>query len=165
MGSDYWCERRCQCLHTPKSGFDPFHQKLSLIWPGRVHGDYVQRCVSCFDSDEIKDHFDGMMEVAGKKYPDREYAIGLNCFMNIDDDNRTAWEGVKSHLTDFHGPPIPDDLVDRWGCWGNGDEVAQRINSFIDVGVTFFQFVVANPDQFGMMKRIADEVLPKLKGK
>ena len=47
-----------------------------------------------------------------KKYPDREYAIGLNCFMNIDDDNRIAWEGVKSHLTDFHGPPIPDDLVD-----------------------------------------------------
>ena len=115
--------------------------------------------------DEVKDRFDGMMEVAGKKFPDREYAIGLNCFMNIDDDNRIAWEGVKSHLTDFHGPPIPDDLVDRWGCWGNGDEVAQRINSFIAIGVTFFQFVDANPDQFGMMRRIADEELPKLKRK
>jgi alkanesulfonate monooxygenase SsuD/methylene tetrahydromethanopterin reductase-like flavin-dependent oxidoreductase (luciferase family) len=115
--------------------------------------------------EEVKEHYDTMMETAQGKYPGRKYAIGLNCFMNLDDDNRKAWQGVKSHLEDFHGPPIPDDLVDRWGAWGNGEEVAERINSYIDVGVSFFQLVIANPDQFGMMKRIADEVLPRLKGK
>ena len=113
--------------------------------------------------EEVGSHYKRMMEIAEKTYPGRKYAIGLNCFMNIDDDNRKAWEGVRSHLEDFHGPPIPDDLVDRWGCWGTGEEVAERINSYIDVGVTLFQFVVANSDQFGMMKRIAEDVLPRLK--
>jgi len=104
------------------------------------------------------------IEAAGEaKYPGRTYARALNCFMNVDDDPKKAWQGVKDHLTDFHGPPVYDDLVDRWNAAGTGEQVAAKINDFIDNGVTIFQFVVASSDQFGMMKRIADEVLPRLK--
>lgn len=104
------------------------------------------------------------IEAAGAaKYPGRTYARALNCFMNVDDDPDKAWQGVKDHLAAFHGPPVHDDLVDRWQAAGTGEQVAERINGFIDKGVSIYQFVVASHDQFAMMKRIAEEVLPRLK--
>ena len=94
--------------------------------------------------------------------------MGMNWFANCDDDSRTAWEGVQNQLTDFHGPPqghdkTAADLVDRWALSGTGEEIADKINRYIDLGVTVFQLVIASPDQLGMMKKIAEEVLPRIK--
>jgi coenzyme F420-dependent glucose-6-phosphate dehydrogenase len=91
--------------------------------------------------------------------------MGMNWFANCDDDSRTAWEGVQNQLTDFHGPPegrdkASADLVDRWALSGTGKEMADKINRYIDLGVTVFQLVIASPDQLGMMRRIAEQVLP-----
>ena len=36
------------------------------------------------------------------------------------------------------------------------------MQGYIDIGVTVFQLVIGSPDQFGQMKRIAEEVLPRL---
>ena len=83
--------------------------------------------------------------------------------MNVNDDARTGWEAVKSHLEDFHGPPIRDDVVDRWAVAGPAEEIAARIQAYIDVGVRIFQFVIGSPDQFGQMRAIAEQVLPRLK--
>lgn len=113
--------------------------------------------------EELEQKWAELMDGAEKKFPGRKYVKALNCFMHVDEDSRKAWQGVKDHLADFHGPPIPDDLVDRWGAWGSGQAIAEKIQKFIDRGVSIFQFVVACPDQFGMMKRIADQVLPRLK--
>ena len=93
---------------------------------------------------------------------------GMNWFANCDDDPRRAWEGVQNQLTDFHGPPpgkdkASPDLVDRWALAGPGREMADKINRYIDLGVTVFQLVIASPDQIGMMRRIAEEVLPHVK--
>ena len=113
--------------------------------------------------DELAATAEDIEAIGEAEYPGRTYARALNCFMNVDDDPKKAWQGVKDHLTDFHGPPVHDDLVDRWNAAGTGEQVAAKINEFIDKGVTIFQFVVASSDQFGMMKRIAEEVLPRLK--
>ena len=93
---------------------------------------------------------------------------GMNWFANCDDDPRKAWQGVQNQLTDFHGPPpgrdkASPDLVDRWALAGPGREMAETINRYIDLGVTVFQLVIASPDQLGMMRRIADEVLPHVR--
>ncbi len=94
-------------------------------------------------------------------------AMGMNWFANCDDDPETAWRGVQDQLTDFHGPPpgrdkASPDLVDRWALSGTGEQMAAKINRYIDLGVRIFQLVIASPDQLGMMRRIAERVLPRI---
>ncbi len=91
--------------------------------------------------------------------------MGMNWFANCDDEPEIAWRGVQNQLTDFHGPPpgkdkASPDLVDRWALSGTGKQMAEKINRYIDLGVTIFQLVIASPDQLGMMRKIAEEVLP-----
>ena len=91
--------------------------------------------------------------------------MGMNWFANCDDDSRVAWEGVQKQLTDFHGPPpgrdkASPDLVDRWALSGTGKQMADKINRYIDLGVSVFQLVIASFDQLGMMRKIAEQVLP-----
>ena len=100
------------------------------------------------------------------QYPPR--AIGANFFTNCNDDADAAWRGVQDQLTDFHGPPAGrdkthDDLVDRWAAAGSGRQIADKLNGYIDAGVTVFQLVIASPDQMGMMRKIAEDVLPHIK--
>ena len=91
--------------------------------------------------------------------------MGMNWFANCDDDPDAAWRGVRDQLTDFHGPPpgrdkASPDLVDRWALSGTGAQMAEKINRYIDLGARVFQLVIASPDQLGMMRRIAEQVLP-----
>ena len=91
--------------------------------------------------------------------------MGMNWFANCDDDSRVAWEGVQKQLTDFHGPPpgrdkASPDLVDRWALSGTGKQMADKINRYIDLGVSVVQLVIASSDQLGMMRKIAEQVLP-----
>ena len=95
-----------------------------------------------------------------EQHPGKQYAKAFNCFMNVAPDVRTGWEAVKSHLEDFHGPPIRDDVVDRWAVAGPPEHIAARIQAYIDIGVRIFQFVVGSPDQLGQMRAIAEQVLP-----
>jgi coenzyme F420-dependent glucose-6-phosphate dehydrogenase len=95
---------------------------------------------------------------------DRQYIKAFNCFVNINDDPRKAWEEVKAHLEGFHGPPVGEDVVDRWGFTGTAEDVAARLRHYIDQGVTVLQLVVGTHEQERMMKRIAQQLLPLLKG-
>jgi coenzyme F420-dependent glucose-6-phosphate dehydrogenase len=95
--------------------------------------------------------------------PGKRYVKAYNCFVNVGPDAATCRAEAKAHLTDFHGPPTRDDTVDRWVFAGPPAEVADRLQAFIDRGVTVFQLVIGSPDQFGQMRRIADGVLPLLR--
>lgn len=123
--------------------------------------------------DDIWQDVLGIAKDAGKG-PDSGAAYGaphvkgMNWFANCNDDPKKAWEGVQNQLTDFHGPPpgrdkASPDLVDRWALSGPGKEMADKINRYIDAGVSVFQLVIASPDQLGMMKKIAEDVLPHVK--
>lgn len=104
-----------------------------------------------------------VMAYAAEAKPGRSFIKGFNCFVNVNEDRQVAWQGVKDHLGDFHGPPIWDDVVDRWAVAGPPEQVAATLQAYIDIGVEMFQLVIGSPDQFGQMKRIAEEVLPRLK--
>ncbi len=101
--------------------------------------------------------------IAAERKPGKQYIQAFNCFMNVNEDERTGWEEVRSHLEDFHGPPIRPDVVDRWAVAGPPEHIAARIQAYIDVGVRIFQFVIGSPDQLGQMRAIAERVLPLLR--
>jgi len=104
-----------------------------------------------------------VMAHVAQAQPGKVFTKGFNCFVNVDEDRDAARDGVKRHLADFHGPPVWDDLVERWAIAGPPEEVAGILQRYIDIGITVFPLVIGSPDQFGQMKRIADEVLPRLR--
>jgi alkanesulfonate monooxygenase SsuD/methylene tetrahydromethanopterin reductase-like flavin-dependent oxidoreductase (luciferase family) len=93
---------------------------------------------------------------------DDPFILAFNCFVNVNDDARAGWEQVRQHLNDFHGPPVPDDMVDRWAVAGPGEVIAERLNGYIAHGVTLFQLVIGSRDERGQMRRLAREMLPRL---
>lgn len=95
--------------------------------------------------------------------PGKSYVKGYNCFVHVGDDAAASRAAVKSHLTDFHGPPTRDDTVERWAFAGPPEIVAARLQKFIDRGVLIFQLVIGSPDQLGQMRLIAEKVLPLLR--
>ncbi len=113
--------------------------------------------------EEYAENWETIEGLAAEHNPGKAYARAWNCFMNVNDSPRAGWEAVRDHLEDFHGPPIRDDVVDRWAVAGPGEEIAARLRGYLDVGVRIFQFVIGSPDQFGQMRAIADEVLPLVK--
>jgi len=112
---------------------------------------------------EYEQHWAKIQAHADEAQPGKVIAKAFNCFVNVADDSVKARQGVKDHLIDFHGPPVWDDVVDRWAIAGSPEHVASRLQEYIDGGVTLFQLVIGSPDQFGQMRLIADKVLPLLR--
>ncbi|MGE3992788.1 LLM class flavin-dependent oxidoreductase [Pseudorhodoplanes sp.] len=158
-------------IYFPKKLGAPVHHG----WQEKYAGKYIfgpfQRVVDYADGwfglhlppAEYEEKWKRIENYAAEKNHKGKLVKAFNCFVNVDDDPRKAWESVKSQLGDFHGPPVWDDVVDRWAVAGTAEQVAQRLQGYIDIGVTVFQLVIGSPDQFGQMKRLAEEVLPRLK--
>jgi hypothetical protein len=92
------------------------------------------------------------------------FILAFNCFVNVNDDRGAAWDEIRQHLNDFHGPPVPDDLVDCWAVPGPGEVIAERLSRYVEQGVRLFQLVIGSRDELGQMRRLAREMLPALKG-
>jgi len=93
----------------------------------------------------------------------RHFIWAYNAFVNVSNDPRQSWLELRNHLESFHGPPVGDDVVDRWGIGGPPEVVAARLQEFIDHGVRMFQLVIGSHEQSKHMRRLAEEVLPLLK--
>lgn len=90
------------------------------------------------------------------------FTLAFNCVVNVNDDAATALTEVDRHLNEFHGPPVPADLVQRWGVVGSPRSVAEQLSRYVEQGVTLFQLVIGSRDERGQMKRLGQEVLPLL---
>ena len=112
---------------------------------------------------EYEERWARVIAYADDVSPGKILTKAFNCFVHVNEDRDLARDAVKRHLGDFHGPPVWDDVVDRWAVAGPPSEVAAILQGYIDIGVTVFQLVIGSPDQFGQMKRIAEEVLPRLR--
>jgi alkanesulfonate monooxygenase SsuD/methylene tetrahydromethanopterin reductase-like flavin-dependent oxidoreductase (luciferase family) len=87
----------------------------------------------------------------------------FNCFVNVNPDRAAGWRAIQEHLLAFHGPPVPDDIVDRWAVTGSGAEIVAQLQPYVEQGATVFQFVIGARDQRGQMRALAREVLPALR--
>lgn len=91
------------------------------------------------------------------------FTLAFNCVVNINEDTSTALAEIDHHLNEFHGPPVPADLVRRWGVAGSPRSVAEQLARYGEQGVTLFQLVIGSPDELGQMKRLGEEMLPILR--
>ncbi|MFT7571581.1 MAG: alkanesulfonate monooxygenase SsuD [Paracoccaceae bacterium] len=158
-------------IYFPTQPGGPVHHGWKEKNAGKYLPGKLQRVVDYGDGwitvhvspEEYAEHWKTIEAAGAEKFPGKKYAKAWNCFANVNDDPRKGWEGVRDHLEDFHGPPIRDDVVDRWAVAGPPEQMAARLQSYIDIGVNIFQLVIGSPDQLGQMRRIAEEVLPLLK--
>lgn len=158
-------------IYFPTQPGGPVHHGWKEKNAGKYLPGKLQRVVDYGDGwitphvtpEEYATHYATIEKLAAEKGTERKYARAYNCFSCVKDSPREGWESVHSHLEDFHGPPIRDDVVDRWAVAGPPEQIAARLNEFIDVGVRIFQLVIGSPDQLDQMKQIADKVLPLLK--
>lgn len=158
-------------VYFPKKPGAPVHHGWKEEYAGKHIFGPFRRIVDYADGwfgvhlppDEYNQKWERVEKYAAEKNHDGKLVKALNCFVNVDDDPRKARESVKAQLGDFHGPPIWDDLVDRWAVSGTPEDVANRLQEYIDAGVTVFQLVIGSRDQLGQMKRLSEEVLPRLR--
>jgi alkanesulfonate monooxygenase SsuD/methylene tetrahydromethanopterin reductase-like flavin-dependent oxidoreductase (luciferase family) len=113
--------------------------------------------------DEYDTHWGKIQAHADTACGGKQIVKAFNCFVNVDPDPVKARQGVKDHLADFHGPPIWDDVVDRWAVAGPPARIAARLQEYVDRGVRIFQLVIGSPDQLGQMRLIAEQVLPLIR--
>lgn len=96
---------------------------------------------------------------------DQPFIWAYNVFVNVGDDPEQARLELRNHLESFHGPPVGDDVVDRWGICGPPELVAARLNEFVAQGVQLFQLVIGSHEQGTQMRRLAEHVLPLLRAR
>jgi probable F420-dependent oxidoreductase len=84
-------------------------------------------------------------------------------FTNVQDDPARAREGTAAFLGGTYGQDFRA-MVDRVAAAGTPDEVAARVQEFVDAGARHVIFAVAvRDDPVAMSTRIAREVVPRVK--
>ncbi len=91
------------------------------------------------------------------------FVKAFNAFVNVNDNATQGWTEVRDHLERFHGPPVGDDVVDRWALAGPPEKIAAHMQQYIDAGASVFQLVIGSQDQHVQMKLLAERVLPLLR--
>lgn len=156
-------------IYVPKEYGGPAHHLWSEENAGRFLLGRYKRIVNLSDGwlanhttpEEYDDSWARIETYAAQRTPDKKFAKAYNCFVNVNDDREVARNEAADFLNKWH-TMIADDVVDRWVVAGPADEVTAQLREYQARGITIFQLVVASPDQFGQMRRIGEEVLPRL---
>jgi alkanesulfonate monooxygenase SsuD/methylene tetrahydromethanopterin reductase-like flavin-dependent oxidoreductase (luciferase family) len=90
-----------------------------------------------------------------------EWAVFLYCSVRADGDR--ARRDVRTFLGSAYGDK-PDEMLDRIAPSGTPDEVAAKLQAYVDAGVRHFIISPAAPrDTLEIVKLAADEVQPRLR--
>lgn len=99
---------------------------------------------------------------AGRDLDHPGFERRLNTFINVGDPATARAEG-KAFLEAYNRLPMDEDTLDRFLISGAPEQCAERLQSYVDAGLTSFQLVLGSADQHGQLERIAGEVLPLLR--
>jgi alkanesulfonate monooxygenase SsuD/methylene tetrahydromethanopterin reductase-like flavin-dependent oxidoreductase (luciferase family) len=84
----------------------------------------------------------------------------VNVWLTIGDSEAEARERGIRMLERYHGRPFDPETVDRWLIAGTPERCAERIVEFLEAGANSLKFTMADEDQIGQMRRLAEEVRP-----
>lgn len=93
-----------------------------------------------------------------------EFRTIVNVWITIDQDEATARRRGVGMLERYHGRPFDPETIDRWLIWGSPQRCAERIEEFLAAGVNSLKFTMADEDQLGQMRLLAEQVRPRVRG-
>lgn len=114
---------------------------------------------------------DGFREAWGRvqkalQVEGKDSAAFPNCLyfnVNIVDDRTRAYEESKKFIDMYYMTDFPRSTVDMWVAYGDVTACADYINQFIAAGVQLFTLRLTSWDQRGQLRRVIDELMPRLK--
>lgn len=68
----------------------------------------------------------------------------------------------KAFLDRYYGMDTTDELMDRWGAYGDADVVGARIREYTDQGLDMPILRMATASQTAMIERVRAELVPRL---
>jgi alkanesulfonate monooxygenase SsuD/methylene tetrahydromethanopterin reductase-like flavin-dependent oxidoreductase (luciferase family) len=83
--------------------------------------------------------------------------------VHIGEDRRRTYEESKKFIDLYYMTDFPRETVDMWIAHGEVAACAEYINRFIDAGVELFTLRLTSWDQKGQLRRVVDELMPRLK--
>lgn len=92
--------------------------------------------------------------------PERFHA-SYHMMVNLNDDARRAWDSGVAFLTRYYGP-MDEGFLRVWLAAGPPEEVARRIQEYIDHGCTLPILRFTGNDGMAQLERCLSEVLPRL---
>ena len=81
------------------------------------------------------------------------YTFALNIFSTVADSREAASAILETHMGNAYA--LPFEKFARYSAYGNGDDVAETLRSFMDIGVTDFALNLAGPDPLGQLEALA----------
>jgi alkanesulfonate monooxygenase SsuD/methylene tetrahydromethanopterin reductase-like flavin-dependent oxidoreductase (luciferase family) len=105
---------------------------------------------------EYKDGWTRIRNASG----DRDMIPSLYMTININVDQASAKKETADYLSRYYGGTPP---LDRWGPFGEPQEVARALKSFIEAGARMFSIRFASFDQEKQISLFTAKVLPIIK--
>jgi alkanesulfonate monooxygenase SsuD/methylene tetrahydromethanopterin reductase-like flavin-dependent oxidoreductase (luciferase family) len=90
-----------------------------------------------------------------------------NCLyfnVHLGADRTRAFEESKKFIDLYYTTDFPKQTVDTWIAYGNAKTCADYINQFVEAGVQRFTLRLTAWDQKGQLRRVIDELMPRLLG-
>ncbi len=101
-------------------------------------------------------------EEIGRELPS-DFDRRLNLFINVSNDAAAARAEGAAFLEAYHRRPMDQDSLDRWLICGTAEQCAERLNAYVDAGITSFQCVLGSVEQRRQLELVAIEVAPLLR--
>ena len=95
----------------------------------------------------------------------RDYDAFETCLyhnINVNEDRETARQEAKQFLDEYYMTNFSWEMVDRWTATGSPEECVEQLRQYQAYGFKEVAIRCAGPDQFGQLKRVMEEVLPRL---
>jgi alkanesulfonate monooxygenase SsuD/methylene tetrahydromethanopterin reductase-like flavin-dependent oxidoreductase (luciferase family) len=82
--------------------------------------------------------------------------------INVNEDRQAALEEAKKFLDIYYTDNYSMAMIDGWVATGTPEQCAARLRQMRDVGFDEVTVRIAGWDQFGQLKRVLEEVLPRV---
>jgi len=89
-----------------------------------------------------------------------EFRTIVNVWITIGANEDEARARGISMLERYHGRPFDPETIDRWLIHGTPERCAERIMELVEAGVNSLKFTMADEDQLGQMRLLAERVRP-----
>jgi alkanesulfonate monooxygenase SsuD/methylene tetrahydromethanopterin reductase-like flavin-dependent oxidoreductase (luciferase family) len=129
-----------------------------------TYGDGWMTCCRARHPDEFRDQHAQI--VAALQAAGREpvgFAMAYQVTMNIGDSQAAARQSIGDYIGQYY-PELSRAMdLSEWGPVGTPDDIVAWIRAFADAGVNYFICRFGALDQFGQVRRFAEDVLPAFK--